>query len=120
LFDYIYGSVLNVCRYLGIGTRIVASSSIPIDSALKAEDRVLAFCNATGASRYVNTIGGQNLYSRKEFEEHGVELKFLESHPITYQQFDRPFVPSLSIVDVMMFNSVPEIREFLDTGYELV
>jgi hypothetical protein len=120
LFDYIYGSVMNVCRYLGIGTRIVASSSIPLDSALKAEDRVLALCKATGASGYVNPIGGQKLYSRKEFEERGVELKFLESHPIAYPQFNRPFVPSLSIVDVMMFNSVPAIRELLETGYELV
>jgi hypothetical protein len=120
LFDYIYGSVVDVCRYLGIGTRIVASSSVAIDPALKAEDRVLALCKVTGASGYVNAIGGQELYSREEFEAHGVELKFLKSHPITYTQFGRPFVPSLSIVDVMMFNSVPRIREFLETGYELV
>ena len=120
LFDYIYGSVVDVCRYLGIGTRIVASSSIAIDPALKAEDRVLALCKATGASRYVNSIGGQNLYSRREFEQHGVELKFLESRPITYRQFGRPFVPSLSIVDVMMFNSVPGIREFIETRYDVV
>jgi hypothetical protein len=111
---------MDVCRYLSIGTPIVVSSSIAIDPALKSEDRVLGLCKATGASGYVNAIGGQNLYSRKEFEEHGVELKFLESHSITYQQFDKPFVPSLSIVDVMMFNSVPAIREFLETGYELV
>jgi len=120
LFDYIYGSVVNVCRYLGIGTRIVASSSIAIDPALKAEDRVLAICKATGASGYVNAIGGQHLYSREEFETQGVSLKFLNSHPITYPQFGAPFIPSLSIVDVMMFNSVPAIREFLETGYELV
>jgi hypothetical protein len=112
--------VVDVCRYLGIGTRIVASSSIAIDPALKAEDRVLALCKATGASRYVNSIGGQNLYSRREFEQHGVELKFLESRPITYRQFGRPFVPSLSIVDVMMFNSVPGIREFIETRYDVV
>jgi len=120
LFDYIHGSVVDVCRYLGIGTRIVASSSVAIDPALKAEDRVLALCKVTGASGYVNAIGGQELYSREEFEAHGVELKFLKSHPITYPQFGKPFVPSLSIVDVMMFNSVPRIREFLETGYELV
>ena len=51
---------------------------------------------------------------------HGVELKFLESHAITYPQFGDPFVPWLSIVDVMMFNSVPTIRQFIETGYELV
>src|SRR2546426_7271753 len=61
LFEYIHGSVVEVCRYLGIGTRIVASSSIAIDPVLKAEDRVLALCKAVGASGYVNAIGGQNL-----------------------------------------------------------
>jgi hypothetical protein len=120
LFDYIHGCLVDVCRYLCIGTHFVASSSVAIDPSAKAEDRVLALCKATGASSYVNAIGGQHLYSREEFETQGVSLKFLKSHPITYPQFGAPFVPSLSIVDVMMFNSVPAIREFLETGYELV
>ncbi len=120
LFEYIHGSVVEVCRYLGIGTRIVASSSIAIDPALKAEDRVLGLCKVVGASVYVNAIGGQKLYSREQFEALGIELKFLKSHAITYPQFGEPFVPWLSIIDVMMFNSVAKIREFLETGYELV
>jgi hypothetical protein len=120
LFEYIHDSVVEVCRYLGIGTRIVSSSSLAIAPSLKAEDRVLALCKAAGASSYVNAIGGQKLYSRKEFEAQGVELKFLKSHAITYPQFGDPFVPSLSIIDVMMFNPVARIREFLETGYELV
>ena len=120
LFEYIDDSVVEVCRYLGIGTRIVSSSNLAIAPSLKAEDRVLALCKAAGANGYVNAIGGQKLYSRKEFEAQGVELKFLKSHAITYPQFGDPFVPSLSIIDVMMFNPVARIREFLETGYELV
>src|SRR5438132_1509 len=116
LFEYVHGSVVEVCRYLDIGTRIVASSSIAIDPVLKGADRVLALCKAVGASGYVNAIGGQKLYSQKEFEAQGVELKFLKSHAITYTQFGDPFVPWLSIVDVMMFNPVARIREFLETG----
>ena len=50
LFEYVHGSVVEVCRYLGIGTRIVPSSSLSIDAALKAQDRVLALCKAAGAS----------------------------------------------------------------------
>jgi len=120
LFEYIHGSVVEVCRYLGIGSRIVPSSSLAIDPALNAQERVLAFCKAAGASIYVNAIGGQKLYSREEFHTRGVELKFLESQPITYPQFGDPFVPWLSIIDVMMFNSVSTIRGFLETSCELV
>jgi hypothetical protein len=120
LFEYVRSSVTHVCSYLGLGTRIIASSGIAIDPALKAEARVLALCKATGANTYVNAIGGQKLYPREEFEANGVELKFLESRAITYRQFGEPFVPWLSIVDVMMFNPVPTIREFIENGYELV
>jgi len=120
LFEYIHGSVVGVCCYIRIGTRIIASSNLSIDPALKAEERVLALCEAAGASIYVNAIGGQKLYSRQEFDAHGVELKFLEPHAITYPQFGAPFVPWLSIIDVMMFNAVAGIRDFLDNRYELV
>ena len=120
LFDYVQGSVGEVCRHLGIGTGIVASSSIATDPGLTGKDRVLAICKATGADGYVNPIGGQTLYSRDEFQTRGVALEFLSSHALTYVQFGEPFVPWLSIVDVMMFNSLATIREFLETGYDLV
>ncbi len=120
LFEYIRNSVIEVCRYLGVGTRIVRSSSLAIDPTLKAQDKVLALCKAAGASVYVNAIGGQELYSREEFCASGVDLRFLKTHPIEYPQFGDPFVPWLSIIDVMMFNPVARIREFLETHYELI
>ena len=120
LFEYVCSSVLEVCGYLGIGTRIVPSSSLAIDTALKAQDKVLALCNAAGASVYINAMGGQDLYNRQEFRARGVELKFLKTLAIDYPQFGDPFVPWLSIIDVMMFNSVAQIHEFLETGYGLM
>jgi hypothetical protein len=119
LFEYVHGSVVEVCGYLGIGTRIVPSSSLSIDATLKAQDKVLALCKAAGASTYVNPIGGQDLYNREEFRAQGVELKFLKTPPIEYPQFGDPFVPWLSIIDVMMFNPIARIREFLESRYEL-
>ena len=120
LFEYIRGSIIEVCRYLDIGTRIVPASSLAIDPALKAQDKVLALCKAAGASVYVNAIGGQKLYSREAFSAQAVELRFLRSEAITYPQLGDPFVPGLSIIDVMVFNPVARIREFLDVGYELI
>ena len=119
LFEYVHGSVVEVCRYLGIGTRIVPSSSLSIDPALKAQEKVVALCKAAGASTYVNPIGGQELYNREEFRAQRVELKFLKTPLIEYPQFGDPFVPWLSIIDVMMFNPVARIREFLESRYEL-
>ncbi len=75
---------------------------------------MLGLCKATGASGYVNAIGGQKLYSREEFEAQGVELKFLQSHAITYPQFGGPFVPVAvdRRRDDVQFESAT-IREFI-------
>lgn len=113
LFEYIRDSVVEVCKYLGIATRITPSSSLAIDPTLKAQDKVLDICEKAGASMYVNAIGGEKLYSTEDFNARGVALRFLRTHSIEYPQFGAPFVPWLSIIDVMMFNQVAKIREFL-------
>src|SRR5262249_8697352 len=99
LFEYILGSVIEVCGHLGIGTRIVPSSTISIEPTLKAEQKVLALCKASGATIYINAIGGRELYSTEGFRAAGIELRFLKPRSITYRQFEAPFVPWLSIID---------------------
>ncbi|HXD76065.1 MAG TPA: WbqC family protein, partial [Vicinamibacterales bacterium] len=60
-----------------------------------------------------NVSGGHELYSRDRFRADGIELQFIQSRPIEYAQFGAPFVPWLSIVDVLMFNPVDRVRGFL-------
>ena len=119
LFEYLHHSLTMTADYLEIKTPIVVSSTIPIDHQLKAGDKVLAICRAVGADRYVNTIGGRELYSPAVFAASGVELRFIQSRLTEYQQFAHPFVPGLSILDVMMFNSRDAVRRMLGE-YELV
>lgn len=109
LFAYLRNSIVGICAYLGIDTKIVTSSSVAADHALSGQDRVLDLCRALGASTYINPIGGTDLYDAKAFADKGIELRFLRSPTISYPQFSAPFVPMLSIVDVMMFNTVEVI-----------
>jgi hypothetical protein len=120
LFEYIHSSIVAVCHYLGITTEIEISSNVPADHGAKGEDRVLSICKALGASVYINTIGGIELYSRSHFAGEGIELKFIRPRPFEYPQLGSAFVPWLSIIDVIMFNSVDEIRSSLLTNFELV
>lgn len=120
LFRYIRYSLAEMCAHLGIGTEIIVSSGIDIDHGLKAQDKVIALCRALGADTYVNPGGGSDLYDRDTFAAHGIDLRFMRSLPFEYRQFDAPPVPSLSIVDVLMFNSREVVRERLATGYELL
>ncbi len=120
LFGFLHNSIVRTCEHLGITTEIRASSSIAIDHGLKNQDKVLALCEAVGASTYVNAIGGKELYSTPTFREKGIDLKFIQSKPFEYMQFGDAFVPSLSIIDVMMFNPADTIRTCIATNYELI
>jgi hypothetical protein len=119
LFGFLQHSIVETCRYLEIATKIVASSELSIDHSLGGESKVVAMCRRAGASVYITPIGGVALYSREAFAECGIDLKFLRPTEIPYEQFDNEFVAWLSILDVMMFNSVDEIRGFLTDGFEL-
>ena len=120
LFAYLHHALLESCRHLSIGTEIRISSSIAIDHELKAQDKVLALCCALGADTYINTIGGTELYDKGEFGAHGIELKFIKAKPFEYAQFGAPFVPWLSIVDVLMFNPVEAVCACIYSNYELI
>jgi WbqC-like protein family len=119
LFRFLHHSIAKTCQHLGIGTEIRISSSVAIDHELKNQDKVLALCEEVGASTYVNAIGGTELYSNERFRAKGIDLKFIKSKPFEYRQFGEPFVPWLSIIDVMMFNSVDGISHALP-GYDLL
>jgi hypothetical protein len=119
LFGFLERSIRLTCEHLGIGTEIRRSSDVPADRDLRAQDRVLAICEAVGTGVYVNAIGGVELYAAEAFAARGMELRFLRSQPPAYEQFGAVFVPSLSILDVLMFNPLPAVNQVIRTGFDL-
>jgi hypothetical protein len=108
------GHLLRVlATALGLRARVVAASELGGAEGLRGEARVLDLCTRLGAGRYVNSPGGVGLYREAAFRERGIELRFLRPHPAPYRQFDAPFVPSLSIIDVLMFNAPAQVTERL-------
>lgn len=106
-------------EYLGITTELIVSSTLDKDCSLRAQDKVLHICELLGATEYYNAIGGQELYSFSDFAERGIKLKFLKTGHVEYPQFKNEFQSNLSILDVMMFNSVEEIQAHLN-NYTLI
>lgn len=119
LSRYIEYSIRRICKYLNINTDIIISSSINKKNELKGQDKIINICESLGATEYYNAIGGQELYSYNNFQDRGIKLKFLQTDKIVYKQYNCDFVSNLSILDVMMFNSVEEINVML-TKYKLV
>lgn len=114
LFAYIYNSIVKLKAYLEIDTQIIISSTLEIDFDLKSEEKVLAINKALQADHYINAIGGQDLYDKERFAKAGIRLNFIETEIISYKQFGNSFVPYLSIIDILMFNSKDEVREMLN------
>ena len=119
LFKFIYDSIVLINDYLEIKTPIVISSTINIDHTLKSQDKVLSLCKKQNSNIYINSIGGIELYNKETFKKNNIELNFIKSNPIQYTQFNNEFVPWLSIIDVMMFNSREQIKEYLN-NYTLI
>ena len=109
----ISASLRRICSYLMIDTQLIVSSEVFANRGLKGADRIIDICKHLGAGEYINAIGGKELYKRDYFGSKGISLFFLESDPVEYGQFGAPFVPNLSIIDVMMFNAPETIEKFL-------
>ena len=113
-------SVEKVCEYLSINTNFeISSQTYHQTKGMNKADRLIEICRINGAATYINPIGGKELYKKETFKAVNIELHFLKTIFTEYKQFKNEFIPALSIIDVMMFNSVEEIHKMLD-NYELV
>jgi hypothetical protein len=113
-------SNVNISNYLGLKTKFKKSSEHFYDSKkLERTERLLNICNKLKAKAYVNALGGQELYNKSDFKASDIDLYFLKPNLKTYKQFSEEFVPGLSIIDILMFNSKEECIELLN-DYKLV
>jgi hypothetical protein len=118
--DFVEFSLRKICTYLEIDTPILLESEMELPGGLKAEEKIIHVCKNLKGDCYVNAIGGMSLYSASHFTESGITLKFIKTNEsLKYKQFNEPFIPGLSILDVMMFNSKAEIKNLLEE-YDLI
>ncbi len=120
LFAYLNYSISRICELLGIDTEIVVSSGLNIDHSLKGKNKVLALCKALKAETYINTIGGIDLYDKEQFAKERIDLRFINTLPLEYSQSSDKFTPCLSIVDVLMFNTLDQIETDYLKRFELL
>ncbi|MBI1286905.1 MAG: hypothetical protein GC178_04940 [Flavobacteriales bacterium] len=117
--DYARNSLEVICKYLKIETSIISSSKTYNGSELKGVERIIDICKKEKANTYINAIGGTDLYNQSQFESDGIKLHFLKTDNISYTQGKNEFVKGLSIIDVVMFNSVEQTRNLLNQ-YQLI
>lgn len=119
LAKFIGNSIVEISKYLSIETEFIYSSTLDKDNNLRAQDKVLDICKMLNANKYINAIGGKDLYSKESFSNNDIQLEFLESTILIYEQFNSKFIPYLSIIDIMMFNSQMTVKRMLE-NYRLL
>jgi hypothetical protein len=112
-------SLIQVSNYLDLTTKFQSTSTIYNNQELKGKNRVIDICLKEKALQYINPIGGQELYQKEDFLKKHINLNFIKTNDITYQQYNNEFVPWLSIIDVLMFNSKEKVITMLNQ-YELI
>jgi hypothetical protein len=100
-------------KYLGIENELIDLAINSPGNFDKKTSRVINICKQEKATIYHNAIGGMMLYPRKEFSRHQMQIKFISTNKISYKQFDEKFTPDLSMIDILMFNSVDTIKIML-------
>ena len=103
--DWHLKSFILINNYLGINTILGETATKYKNNHLKGQDRIIDICIKEATDHYINPIGGQELYNKEIFSFNGIEINFLKTDKIVYHQFKNEFVPWLSIIDVLIFNS---------------
>ncbi len=110
------GALKTFCDYLGLSFdfEYYSDMSLKLGSLEKSSDWALRISQALGATEYINSPGGINIYNPSEFEQLGIKLTIRPFQSFEYECPGYKFVPNLSIVDVLMWNSPEKIKQYLD------
>lgn len=105
-------SLVAVCKYLNLEINYDRTSKADPDSQGKEKcERLASITKTLGFSNYVNVIN--DMYDKETFKTKGVNLFFNDHKIKSYNQFGKPFVSHLSIIDVLMFNSIRDAKKLM-------
>lgn len=121
LAEFNTNALIQVCEFLGIDHNIKWLSDLNIEfkEIQKPDDWGLQLSEFYGANMYINAPGGQGIYSKEKYSQHGIELAFYTSQLLPYDQKQGSFHKGLSILDVLMFNSKNDVNKMID-AYEIL
>ena len=89
--DMAIQSIKSICEHLKIYTKFEKSSEINYRNTGDKLLNLVNICKNKGIHTYVNSEGGVDLYSKKDFKHNGISLEFLKG------------TPSASLLDILDF-----------------
>lgn len=98
---------------LGISTPLRFETEI--GTRTTSTERLIEMCRACQADCYLSGAGGREYMDLRLFEESGISVEYQQfSHPV-YPQWNLPFQPYLSVLD-LLFHNGPDSGRILCSG----
>lgn len=111
-------SITRVFEYLGIKKDFYLSSELEYNRKLNSAKKLIEIAKNLQETKYINSPGGIELYSKTHFMNHDIELLFIKMKELSYVQNQDDFVPNLSMIDVLMWNDKLKVKCML-SQYDL-
>lgn len=102
--------IKSVNEFLGINTKIYNESQFKIGT--KSTQRIIDICKKLKADTYLSGIGGKEYLDEQLFGLNNIKLNYQNFKHPQYQQCYKPFIPYMSIID-LLFNCGPEALKTL-------
>jgi hypothetical protein len=111
-----------ICSYLNINFNYTFFSAMDLDlgEIQKPGHWALRISEAVGANEYVNPPSGEPIFDRDEFSSRRIKLTIRNMPPLQYDCPGYNFMPSLSILDVLMWNSPLAVKKYLEDQKDLI
>lgn len=108
-------SIKTVCEYLEVPFEyeVYSQMQLSIPPIQAPDEWALQITKALKYDEYVNAPGGETFFDKGKYDKDGVSLYFIQPELSPYVQKIGHFVPGLSIIDVMMYNSPEQIRKMI-------
>lgn len=93
-----------ICGILGISVSFVLSSQLDLNEiGLGRTEKIVQLCKILGITHLYDAGGAQVIIEKPVFQAAGIGIEFQEFVHPTYRQLWGPFIPYLSVVD-LIFN----------------
>jgi hypothetical protein len=111
-----YESLTQISEYIGIKTTIerINPTSYDWGKVKEADDWALIISKTHKAKEYINPAGGMKFFDKNKFDKEGIKLAFLKPVLSPYRQLCDTFIPSMSVIDALMFLEPGEVLNQLD------
>ncbi len=98
--------IMFLLESLNIPTKVIRSSELQLPHCKDATGVNLNICRAVGATTYISGISGREYLNAEQFQRNNIEVVFQEFHHPIYKQLHEPFIPCVSVMD-LLFNHGP-------------